>query len=134
MNPGTLILHRKKHFIGLNAAMEVFINDKSCGVIKSGEAKEFNLNEGTYNLNVKQNYKSGQHQIVIDPNKISKYIVVPSNLNLVSFISPLIGLGLLFLFKIQLIIVGLILLPGAITSIYLISSGKTKYFTLKKIR
>ncbi|MEO6304755.1 MAG: hypothetical protein ABIP51_16460 [Bacteroidia bacterium] len=132
MSSGKLILTRKKNFNGLAVGMEVYINDRSYGNMASGEQKEFELEPGTYTVKVKQNIKSGEQSVVIEAGNTIKYAYYPSLLSLVSFISPLIGLGLLFLFHFPLSYTALILLPGAITSIYLLTAGKTKYFLFKQ--
>ena len=131
MNTGKLILLRKKNFNGLAVGMDVFINDKPFGKMASGEKKEFDLEPGTYKIKVQQNIKSGEQTISIEEGKTVSYSYFPSLLSIVSFLSPLIGLGLLFLFKIPIIIAGLILIPGAIVSIYLLTAGKNKYFIFK---
>ncbi len=129
---GKLILHRKKNFNGMAVSMDVFINDISYGKISNGEEKEIELEPGTYQLKVKQNIKSGEKQIIIEENKIVKYSFTPNLLSIVTVASPLIAFGLLFLYKLPLSYGALILLPGAISSIYLLTAGKTKYFLFKK--
>ncbi|MDO8998621.1 MAG: hypothetical protein Q7W45_02570 [Bacteroidota bacterium] len=133
MSTGKLILLRKKNFNGLAVAIDVFINDQPQGKMVSGEKKEFDLEPGSYKIKVQQNVKSGEQTVIIYPGKTISYSYFPSLLSIVSFLSPLLGLGLLFLFKIPIIIAGLILLPGAIVSIYLLSSGRSKYFLFKAI-
>lgn len=113
-------------------SMDVFINDISYGKISNGEEKEIELEPGTYQLKVKQNIKSGEKQIIIEENKIVKYSFTPNLLSIVTVASPLIAFGLLFLYKLPLSYGALILLPGAISSIYLLTAGKTKYFLFKK--
>jgi hypothetical protein len=132
MSTGKLILYRKKNFNGLAVGMDVYINDKLRGKMMSGENKEFDLEPGTYKIRVQQNIKSGEQDVTIESGKTLNYSYYPSLLSLVSFISPLIGLGLLFLFRISLSLTALILLPGAITAIYLLTAGKTKYFLFTK--
>lgn len=132
MSTGKLVLLRKKNFNGLAVGMDVFINDKPFGKMASGEKKEFDLEAGTYTIKVQQNVKSGQQVVIIEEGKTTEYSYSPSLLSIVSFVSPLLGLGLLFLFKINVIIAGLLLLPGAIVSIYLLTAGKNNYFLFKK--
>ena len=132
MSTGKLILHRKKNFNGLAVGMDVYINDRLYGNMSSGEEKEFELEPGNYKIRVQQNIKSGEKEIVIEAGKTISYSYYPNALSLVSFISPLLGLGLLFLFKISLSLTALILIPGAVTAIYLLTSGKTKYFLFSK--
>ncbi|MDP1803078.1 MAG: DUF2846 domain-containing protein [Bacteroidota bacterium] len=132
MGTGKLILYRKKNFNGLAVGMDVYINDTLYGKMASGEKKEFDLEPGTYKIRVQQNIKSGEQDVIIEAGKTISYAFYPSMLSLVSFVSPLIGLGLLFLFKISLSLAALILLPGAITAIYLLTAGKTKYFLFSK--
>lgn len=129
---GKLIIHRKKNFNGMAIAMDVFINDTLHGKISNGEEKEIDLEPGTYNLKVQQNIKSGEQQIIVEENKTIKYSFTPNLLSIVTVASPLIAFGLLFLFKIPLSYGALILLPGAIASVYLLTAGKTKYFLFKK--
>jgi hypothetical protein len=131
MSTGKLVLLRTKNFNGFAVGMELFINDRSFGIMKSGEKKEFELEPGTYKIKVQQNIKSGEKEITIHEGNTSSYSFYPNFLSLVSFISPLIGLGLLFLFKIPITYAALILLPGAITSVYLLTAGKKKYFLFK---
>ncbi|MBA3682625.1 MAG: hypothetical protein H0W73_15910 [Bacteroidetes bacterium] len=129
---GTLILHRKKNFNGMAVGMDIFINDKPYGRINSGEQKEIELEAGTYNLKVQQNVKSGEQQITIEENKTIKYSFTPNLLSIITVAAPLIAFGLLFLFKLPLSYAALILLPGAIASVYLLTAGKTKYFLFKR--
>lgn len=129
---GKLILHRKKNFNGMAIPMDVIINDTSYGKISSGEEKEIELEPGIYHLKVQQNVKSGGQQILIEENKTIKYSFTPNLLSIVTVASPLIAFGLLFLFKLSLSYGALILLPGAMASVYLLTAGKTKYFLFKK--
>lgn len=132
MSSGKLILHRKKNFNGMAVAMDVFVNDKPIAKMASGEKKEIDLEPGIYKIRVQQNIKSGEQDVKIEAGKTTSYSYYPNLLSIVSFISPLIGLGLLFLFKISLSLAAIILLPGAITAVYLLTAGKTKYFLFKK--
>ncbi|MBL7911246.1 MAG: hypothetical protein JNJ41_09360 [Bacteroidia bacterium] len=132
MSKGKLILHRKKNFNGMAVGMDVYVNDQLLGKMVSGEKKEFDLEPGSYKIRVQQNIKSGEQNIIIEAGKTIAYSYYPNFLSIVSFVSPLIGLGLLFLFKISLSLAALILLPGAITAVYLLTAGKTKYFLFKK--
>lgn len=133
MSIGKLVLIRKKNFNGLAVGMDIFINEKLVAKMASGEQKEFDLEPGTYAVKAQQNIKSGEQVVVIEEGKTTTYSYSPSPLSIVSFVSPLLGLGLLFLFKISIIIAGLLLVPGAIVSIYLLTSGKNKYFLFKRI-
>jgi hypothetical protein len=134
MGTGKLVLLRKKNFNGLAVGMDIFINEKLVAKMSSGEQKEFDLEPGTYAIKAQQNIKSGEQIVVIEEGKTKAYSYSPSLLSIVSFVSPLLGLGLLFLFKIPIIIAGLLLVPGAIVSIYLLTSGKSKYFIFKAIK
>jgi hypothetical protein len=133
MKTGKLVLLRKKNFNGLAVGMDIFINNKPYGKMVSGEQKEFDLKPGTYIVKAQQNIKSGEQTVVIEEGKTISYSYSPSLLSIVSFVSPIIGLGLLFLFKISIVIAGLLLIPGAIVSIYLLTAGKSKYFIFKQI-
>ncbi|MBA2613403.1 MAG: DUF2846 domain-containing protein [Bacteroidetes bacterium] len=132
MSNGKLILYRKKNFNGLAVGMDIYINDQSYGKMASGEQKEFDLEPGVYKIKVQQNIKSGEQEVTIEAGKTISYAYYPSLLSIVSFVSPLIGLGLLFLFKISLSLTALLLMPGAITAIYLLTAGKTKYFLFSR--
>jgi len=132
MSKGKLILHRKKNFNGLAVSMDIFIDDKPYGKILSGEIKEIELEPGSHKIKVQQNIKSGEKEIIIEENKTEKYSFSPNPLSIITVTSPLIGLGLLFLYKLSLSYTALILLPGALASIYLLSAGKTRYFLFKK--
>ncbi len=129
---GKLILHRKKNFNGMAVPIEILINNSSYGKISNGEEKEIDLEPGTYQVKVQQNIKSGEQQITIEENKTTKFSFTPNLLSIVTVASPLIAFGLLFLFKLPLSYGALILLPGAIASVYLLTAGKTKYFLFKK--
>jgi hypothetical protein len=133
MSTGKLVLLRKKNFNGLAVGMDIYINEKLAAKMASGEQKEFDLEPGSYTIRAQQNIKSGEQVVVIEDGKTTTYSYSPSPLSIVSFVSPLLGLGLLFLFKISIIIAGLILIPGAIVSIYLLTSGKNNYFLFKRI-
>ncbi len=129
---GKLILHRKKNFNGMAVPIEILINSSSYGKISNGEEKEIDLEPGTYQVKVQQNIKSGEQKITIEENKTTKFSFTPNLLSIVTVASPLIAFGLLFLFKLPLSYGALILLPGAIASVYLLTAGKTKYFLFKK--
>lgn len=133
MGTGKLVLIRKKNFNGLAVGMDILINEKLVAKMASGEKKEFDLEAGTYTIKAQQNIKSGEQVVVIEEGKTTAYYYSPSLLSIVSFVSPLLGLGLLFLFKISIIIAGLLLVPGAIVSIYLLTAGKNNYFLFKRI-
>jgi hypothetical protein len=132
MSKGKMILYRKKNFNGMALSMDIFINDNSFGKIASGEQKEIELEPGIYKIRVQQNIKSGEKEIIIEENKTIKYSFTPNPLSIITITSPLIGLGLLFLFKLSLSYTALILLPGALASVYLLTAGKTRYFLFKK--
>ncbi len=133
MNTGKLILKRTKNFNGMAVSMEVFIDGMRMDKMLNGEQKEFELEPGIHKIKVQQNIKCGEQEVVIEPGKTVGYSYSPTPLSIITFLSPLIGLGLLFLFHFSLLYTALILLPGAIVAVYLLTAGRSKYFLFKPL-